>query len=673
MLKQLVTFLDAIRCSCLLKPAQIEQITSWITDDSPDPQAIAREIVQRGWLTAFQVKLFWKNRGGELFLGQYVLLDKLGEGGMGEVFRAKHRRMDRLVALKVIRKERLKSPDAVRRFGREIQAAAQLAHENIVMAYDADQAGDRHFFAMEYIEGINLSKLVREHHPIPIEQACDCIRQAAVGLQHAFERGMVHRDIKPSNLLLNERGTLKILDMGLARLLESPDGEPESRITQEGLVVGTPDFLAPEQARNARTADTRTDISPLGCTFYFLLCGHPPYPQGTPTEKMLKHTMQPAPPLTRPDVPPALASLIERMMAKKPEDRFQTPDAVAYALQNLHAGTSATPNAAPPTVEQSRRPPEATPLAPTAKQFVAPPTDSNFQLPAPVARKGKLREKTRWNKPIAAVIGLLVLAGLAAGIWIYVKRNDVPPPLNLEKELTNNHGMTLNLIAPGSFQMGSPENELGRGIDEGPVHIVRITKPYYLSNTEVTLAQWKSVMGRLPRAYRDDPENTNAPVAHVSLRDVTAFLDKLNADAEARKPGWEYRLPTEAEWEYACRAGTTTRFWTGNSLTKKQAFIDETGDTAKGVGRFAANPWGLHDMHGSMAEWTSDCYDEGYYSESPGDDPRGPDRRRSIFVVRGGSYLEPANQCRSARRRGLKEETTAPDVGFRVVYAQVRK
>jgi len=151
MLKQLVTFLDAIRVSCLLKPAQIEQITSWITDDSPDPQAIAREIVQRGWLTAFQVKLFWKNRGGELFLGQYVLLDKLGEGGMGEVFRAKHRRMDRLVALKVIRKERLKSPDAVRRFGREIQAAAQLAHENIVMAYDADQAGDRHFFAMEYI------------------------------------------------------------------------------------------------------------------------------------------------------------------------------------------------------------------------------------------------------------------------------------------------------------------------------------------------------------------------------------------------------------------------------------------------------------------------------------------------------------------------------------------
>src|SRR5262249_42481028 len=152
------------------------------------------------WLTAFQVKMFWKARGAELFLGQYVLLDRLGEGGMGEVYHAKHRRMERDVALKVIRREKLGSPEAGKRFQREIEAAAKLSHENVVMAYDADQAGDRHFFAMEFVEGTNLAKLVKEKGPLPIAQACDCIRQAALGLQHAHERGMVHRDIKPSNL-----------------------------------------------------------------------------------------------------------------------------------------------------------------------------------------------------------------------------------------------------------------------------------------------------------------------------------------------------------------------------------------------------------------------------------------------------------------------------------------
>ena len=674
MLKQLATFIDAVRISCLLKPAQMDQLVSWATADSPDPQSIAQEIVQRGWLTAYQIKMFWKNRGGELFLGQYVLLDRLGEGGMGEVFRAKHRRMDRVVALKVIRKERLKSPDAVRRFGREIQAAAQLAHENIVMAYDADQAADRHFFAMEYIEGINLARLVHDKHPVPIAQASDCIRQAAVGLQHAFERGMVHRDIKPSNLLLSDKGVLKILDMGLARLLESPDGELESRITQEGLVVGTPDFLAPEQARNARNADIRADIYSLGCTFYYLLCGHPPYPQGTPTEKLLKHTTEPVPALTRSDVPAPLADLVRKMMAKNPDDRFPTPDAVAFALQTLAANSFNAPLGGRPRVEPLPAAPEAVSIAPAAKRFVEPATDSNFRLPARVQRTERTKDKTRWNATISVATGLLVLAGLSTGIYFYFKKNDGPPDLNLDRVLKNRHDITLNLIVPGTFTMGSPDNEPGRADDEGPAHSVKITRPFYMSNTEVTLAQWQSVMGKLPRFYRDDPENMNAPVTHISMRDVQAFLDKLNQDAESRRPGWAYRLPTEAEWEYACRAGTSTRFATGNALKKVQAFIEEPGEAEpRGVARFAANPWGLFDMHGSVAEWVSDYYDEGFYAVSPGDDPKGPDRQRSIHVVRGGSYLEPANLCRSARRKSAKVETANAEVGLRLVYSAVIK
>ena len=326
--------MDSVRHTGLLGPEKVHQISTWAENEAADPQEVAKLIVQRGWLTAFQIKFIWKGRADELFLNQYVLVDRLGEGGMGEVYKAKHRRMDRDVALKVIRKERLNSAEAVKRFHQEIKTAAALAHENVVMAYDADQAGDRHFFAMEYVEGTNLSKLVKEKGPMDIAKACDCIRQASLGLHHAFERGMVHRDIKPSNLLYGKNGVVKILDMGLARLQEQP-AEGLSRITQEGLVYGTPDFLSPEQARNARNVDIRADIYALGCTFYFLLCGHTPYQGGTPTEKMLRHTIEPIPPITRPGVPPQVESIVYKMMAKKPEDRFQTPAEVAFALQPL--------------------------------------------------------------------------------------------------------------------------------------------------------------------------------------------------------------------------------------------------------------------------------------------------------------------------------------------------
>ena len=330
---QLTAFVEAIRTSGLLGPEQVEFIARSANVENADPQGIARDIVQRGWLTPFQVKMFWKGKGSELFLNQYVLVDRLGEGGMGEVYKAHHRKMERDVALKVIRKERLANADAVKCFHREIRAAAQLAHENVVMAYDADQAGDRHFFVMEYVDGTNLARLVKDSGALSIKDACEYTRQAAMGLQHAYEKGMVHRDIKPSNLLLGKGTTVKILDMGLARLQESPTGVELSRLTTEGLVIGTPDYLAPEQARNAHSADIRADIYSLGSTFYFLLTGMSPYPTGTATEKMIQHSTDPIPAVNRPDIPPALEQIIHRMLAKKPQDRYQTPAEVAAALE----------------------------------------------------------------------------------------------------------------------------------------------------------------------------------------------------------------------------------------------------------------------------------------------------------------------------------------------------
>ncbi len=301
-----------------------------------DPRTLAGELVRRGWLTPYQVNQLFQGRAAQLVLGPFLLLERLGEGGMGQVFKARHRKLGRLVALKVIRKERLSHPDAVRRFRREIQAAAQLSHPNIVLALDADEHEGTHFFAMEYVQGTDLAKHVKQVGPLPVAQAWEYVRQTALGLQHAFERGLVHRDIKPHNLLLMpQTGTVKVLDMGLARLRsESPDEASCTALTAEGTMMGTPDYVAPEQAMDARSADIRADLYSLGCTFYFLLTGRVPFPGGSLMEKLFRHQNEQPRPVRdyRPDVPPPVAAVVHRLLAKRPADRFQTPAELIAAL-----------------------------------------------------------------------------------------------------------------------------------------------------------------------------------------------------------------------------------------------------------------------------------------------------------------------------------------------------
>jgi uncharacterized protein (TIGR03067 family) len=272
---------------------------------------------------------------------RYRLVGLLGAGGMGAVYKAEHRVMGRSVALKVINLGLLDNPTTVERFRREVQGAAQLSHPNIVTAHDAEQAGDSHFLVMEYVEGVSLARLVAEKGPLPMAQACDYVRQAALGLQHAFEKGMVHRDIKPANLMLTPAGQVKVLDFGLARFAfdgtpdpAAPGTPPSGLLTQVGTVMGTPDYIAPEQATDAHAADIRADIYSLGCTLYDLLAGHAPFPEGTAVDKVLAHAQAQPPPLTalRKDVPAALARVVEKMMAKDPARRYQTPTEVAEAL-----------------------------------------------------------------------------------------------------------------------------------------------------------------------------------------------------------------------------------------------------------------------------------------------------------------------------------------------------
>jgi serine/threonine-protein kinase len=284
---------------------------------------------------------------------------------MGIVYKARHLRMNRMVALKVIEKDRLSKPDAVKRFYQEVEAAARLQHANVVLAYDAGQAGETHYFAMEYVEGEDLDQYVHKHGPLPVPLACDFIRQAALGLEHAYEAGLVHRDIKPSNIIVEKKAVetktpgsfpdlgdaasstrlvsgrtakgprIKILDMGLARL-HQPDEDRGSagELTREGRVVGSVDFMAPEQWMNASKVDIRADLYSLGCTFYFILTGQVPFPGEEPMEKMLKHHLDTPKPVEelRPEVPQKVASIVRRLMAKRREDRYQTPAELATLL-----------------------------------------------------------------------------------------------------------------------------------------------------------------------------------------------------------------------------------------------------------------------------------------------------------------------------------------------------
>ncbi|WDI42250.1 protein kinase domain-containing protein [Bremerella sp. P1] len=270
---------------------------------------------------------------------RYEIVGLIGRGGMGDVYKAQHRKMKRTVALKVINRKLFRQGQAVSRFHREVEAAAQLSHPNIVTAHDADQAGDFHFMVMEYVDGVDLAQVVRDNGVLPIGKAADYIRQAALGLQHANERGMVHRDIKPHNLMVTTDGTVKILDFGLASLAPetlSDNDEVEARgdLTVAGSIMGTPDFISPEQAEDARNADIRSDIYSLGATLYYLLAGRSPIAGSNVTEKLKNLAESETQSLQeiRHDIPAELCAVVEKMLAKNPDERFQSPAEVAEAL-----------------------------------------------------------------------------------------------------------------------------------------------------------------------------------------------------------------------------------------------------------------------------------------------------------------------------------------------------
>ena len=280
---------------------------------------------------------------------KFQILSELGHGGMGTVYHAKHKVMDRDVALKVINKALLEHPDALPRFFAEVKAAARLDHPNIVRAYDAEPAGGLQLFVMEYVEGKSLAQVLDIKGTLPVAHACHYVRQAALGLQHAFEHGMVHRDIKPANLMLTPKGKVKVLDFGLARL--ASEQSKGTGLTQANAFMGTPEYVAPEQAMDARQADIRADLYSLGCTLYCLLTGQPPFQADTVIKMVMAHLEKEAPSVQelRPEVSPELAAVVSRLLAKDPKQRYQKPAELVQALSPFcKIGPQAGPAQAPP-------------------------------------------------------------------------------------------------------------------------------------------------------------------------------------------------------------------------------------------------------------------------------------------------------------------------------------
>jgi hypothetical protein len=394
-------FLELVRKSGVVDEKRLDTYLERTAGTLPEELGrLAGVLVRDAIVTYFQAEQFLQGKWRRFTIGKYKVLERLGSGGMGSVYLCEHKFMRRRVAVKVLPSAKAEESSALERFYREARAVAALDHPNIVRAYDIDQDDKLHFLVMEYIDGSSLQEIVKRHGPLDPIRAAHYVSQAAGALEHAYETAkLIHRDIKPGNILVDRAGTVKVLDMGLARFFE----DDESNITgkYDENVLGTADYLAPEQALDSHNVDIRADIYSLGATFYFCLTGCTPFEGGTIAQKLIWHqTRRPkSVRAIRPEVLPELAAVVEKMMAKDPGQRFQTPAEVVTAL----ARWTAQAIDPPPEREMPR-------LSPAALGWGAPAGDVHpsaahgplARLSGPASRKWEAAPRTPSPRPAAS-------------------------------------------------------------------------------------------------------------------------------------------------------------------------------------------------------------------------------------------------------------------------------
>lgn len=731
---------------------------------------------------------------------EYEVIREINRGGMGVVYLVRNRRLDRLEGLKVVRESLLREPGAQERFEREMQSAARLSHPNIVAAYHSPTLKGLLAFAMEFVEGIDLDRLVRERGPLPIANACSYIFQVACGLQHACEKQMVHRDIKPGNLMLRHDAktqVVKILDFGLSKATSERHGE--QALTGAGQLLGTPHYMAPEQIQNAAEADIRADLYSLGCTLYYLLTGQPPFDRHRTLYSILTaHGAETPPPVTalRPDVPTSLSAIVERLMAKDPALRFQQPQELARALAPFFAdGLQPVPEGAerfctPLSIDsvQTRRklaavqqPAAAHMSSSEQRDSQEPALAADFpqrrSAPRPAAH-GRWRAVPLWAGLAVSLLALGGLALMAGGVFrvrtsegiLVIETNVADPevfvdgervlvtwgpdgreaevrvrpgerrieirkagyevaarslavvenkqrifearlePLASEPErraapsrvtparietspsapgegrqagdrlvfAINDAEFAFRWCPAGRFTMGSPDSEEGRDqIDEDQVEVI-LTQGFWMLETEVTQKMWVAVIGSEKAAlWREQSASGDAcPASCVDWNEAKTFCATLTE--MLRKGGqisgaWQLDLPSEAQWEYACRAGDRGkgRYCLGDDesvLEQSAWYVKNSGGPNHAVGTRKPNDWGLCDMHGSVWEWTDSWYRQ---KLAGGADPRGPQHGPGR-VRRGGGCWADASRCRSANRGRDEPSASRIGLGFRPLVALAR-
>ena len=620
-----------------------------------------------------------------------------------------------------------------KRFIREARTAAAVTHENIVGIYAVEE-DPVPYLVMEFVPGQTLQARLNQKGPLEISELLTIALQVARGLAAAHKAKLIHRDIKPANILLtcDPVYRTKISDFGLARAVD------DASLTSSGVIAGTPLYMAPEQARG-ETLDNRADLFSLGSVMYQMACGRPPFRAST-TMAVLKRVCEDTPRPIKdliPEAPEWLCAIIDRLLEKDRDDRFQTADEVVEILERCQ-------------------------LELLASGVVSFPVRRNANRRATSTKRGvkSWKRGPRWLIPVllsVAVIPILymitvnlgsrsatqdTLAEAVTGSVVPVKQGDdhpqsgwhgwpanAPKPaiapfdaaqarrhqeewakyLNVDVEYTNSIGMKFMLIPPGEFTMGSTPEEVEEALkftgedgywqkcvkSEAPQHKVILTKPIYLGVNEVTQAEYEKVMGVNPSTFASMAmgagkdavaglDTTSHPVETVSWNDAAEFCAKLSKQEELKPfyfragetitplDGTGYRLPTEAEWEYACRAGTTTKFWTGDQvedLVRAGWFNTNSGRRTHAAGELKANPYGLFDIHGNVLEWVEDWWEPTYYGEfqeKPAINPIALSLAGSERVIRGGNWFSNAYHSRSANRYRHPIHRTDRCVGFRV-------
>ncbi len=417
-----VDLLPVIRASGVLSERQFAEIRSKVlAGDLPsDSQSLADRLVLDKILTDYQVKRLLANKPNGLLVGKYVILDRIGSGAMGRVYKAHHLMMGRDVALKIIAPEIVSNERAVARFRREMRLVGRLDHPNVVRAYDADQVNNVLFIVMEYVQGTSLGQRLKQGPMSPAE-VVNYAAQAALGLAHAHYQGVVHRDIKPSNLLVNEDRQVKVLDLGLGVLMESDNSSTFA--TADNIAVGTVDYMSPEQALG-KDVDGRSDLYSLGCAMYHLMTGRLAFPGDSPIERLGKRINGRPVPIqqVRKEIPSSVVAVLDRLMAHSPADRYQTATEASEALSGLmkrprKALTSHDPSSVGPTSNLTApassvgAPAPLLPPPPPQIVHVRPPYPRWFKPMASLAEK-------RPKSALAVVVGVLLgstLLGLIAG------------------------------------------------------------------------------------------------------------------------------------------------------------------------------------------------------------------------------------------------------------------